>query len=141
MIPVNQSDPRWFQQLLDRAIAEGWCTQMNCTTCGSEDLRARRSAFSTSRRFLRMTPEAAEAFIVGLSVCAPHAEVRYRMEEAARWVLYEVWLNFGDQYFSRLDGTWAGDVLGRMRAHYRSRQEARRIHAARQGVKKRDWPV
>ena len=81
-----------------------------------------------------MTPEAAEAIIAGLKACAPQGDPSYQLEEAARWVLYEVWRNFGDQYFHILDGTWAGDVLGRMRAHYESRQETRRIHApARMG--------
>ncbi|OYX97154.1 MAG: hypothetical protein B7Y80_20780 [Hyphomicrobium sp. 32-62-53] len=54
-------------------------------------------------------------------------------------VLYEVWRNFGDHFFYRLDGSWAGTVLTRMEVHYKQRQEARRLHKARHGVKMRDW--
>jgi len=113
---------------------------MNCTTCGSEDLRQALGLLDKPAgrpHFLPMTSEAAEAIVAGLNACAPQTEAAYQREAAARWVLYEVWRNFGDQYFSSLDGTWAGDVLGRMRAHYESRQAARRIHAVRQ--KKRNW--
>ncbi len=113
---------------------------MNCTTCASEDLRQALGLLdkSTGRpRFQPMTPEDAEEIIHGLKVCAPQTDSQ--MDEAARWILYEVWRNFGDEYFSDLGGTWAGDVLARMQAHYQRRQGARRIHETRQGVKKRDW--
>jgi hypothetical protein len=86
-----------------------------------------------------MTAETAETIVDGLRACTPDAAGACQMEEAARWVLYEVWRSFGDRYFSKLDGSWAGDVLTRMQAHYQRRQEARRIHDARQGVKMRDW--
>ncbi len=140
MTAVNRSDPQWLQQLLERAVAEGWCTRMNCTTCASEELRQALGLLDKSGgrvRFLPMTPETAEAVVGGLRACGASSD--YRMEEATRWVLYEVWRNFGDASFSGLEGTWAGEVLGRMRTHHQRRQEARRIHAARQGVKQRDW--
>jgi hypothetical protein len=87
-----------------------------------------------------MTPETAEAIIASLKVfAAPQVVLTYEMDRAAMWVIYEVWRNWGDRYFGDLDGTWAGEVLARMRAHYAWRQEARRVHEARQGVKKRDW--
>jgi hypothetical protein len=140
---VNRSDPQWLQQLLERAIAERWCMQINCRTCASNELRQGLGllAWSSAGRpqFLQMTPEMADAIVSGLQVCAPKLVSRVQMEEAARWVLYEVWRNFGDTYFSRVDGSWAGDVLSDMRAHYQRREEARHIHDARQGVKKRDW--
>jgi hypothetical protein len=117
--------------------------QINCRTCASNELRQGLGLFAWSSagrpQFLPMTPETADAIVSVLQVCAPKPGSRVQMEEAARWVLYEVWCNFGDTYFSRLDGSWAGDVLSDMRAHYQRREEARRIHDARQGVKKRDW--
>jgi hypothetical protein len=115
---------------------------MNCTTCASEDLREAFGLLekSASRaRFLPMTPQTAEAIVAGLRACAAPSDADHRIEGTARWILYEVWRNFGDQYFSSLNGTWAGGVLSSMRTHYESRQEARRIHVARQGVKQRDW--
>jgi hypothetical protein len=138
MIRVDPSNPQWLQQMLEHAVVEGWCVRMNCSTCASEDLRQALGLLDKSgghARFLAMTPE---TIVAGLKVCAPQAD-GYAMEKAARWMLYEVWRNFGDQYFSSLDGAWAGGVLSRMRTHHESRQEARRIHAARQGIKQRDW--
>lgn len=86
-----------------------------------------------------MTAEKAEAIIRGLKDCAPRAGAGIQLEEATRWVLYEIWCNFGDEYFAGLEGTWAGEVLARMQAHYQRRVEARRIHNARQCVKRREW--
>lgn len=90
-------------------------------------------------QFLPMTPEMAQELSRGLSAIVPHGDESYRLDEPTRWVLYEVWRKFGDQYFNDLDGTWAGDVLAHMRAHHLKRQDARRVHEARQGVRKRDW--
>ena len=81
----------------------------------------------------------AKSLTEGLNAIVPFGDTSYQLEEAVRWVLYEVWRKYGDQYFVHLDGTWAGGVLVRMRAHHLRRQEARRVHEARQGVKKRDW--
>jgi hypothetical protein len=141
MIRVDRSNPQWLQQLMEHAVAEGWCLKMNCTTCGSDDLRQALGLLDKSSadrpRFLPMPPESAEAIVRALKACAAQSDCR--MEEATRWVLYEVWRNFGDAYFSGLEGTWAGEVLARMRAHHQRRQEERRLHEARQGVKMRDW--
>ncbi len=137
------SDPLWLQHLLERAIAERWCTRTNCGTCASEQLRQALGLLDKSPlgppRFLPVTPDYAEAMVDGLRACAPQANMTHLLEEGARWVLYEVWRNFGDTYFSNLDGTWAGEVLDRMRSHYQRRRDARRIHDARQGVKMRHW--
>jgi hypothetical protein len=87
-----------------------------------------------------MTLETAEAIIAGLKVLTtPRAAHAYEMDKAVMWVIYEVWRNWRDRYFADLNGTWAGEVLAGMRTHYAWREEARRIHEARQGVKKRDW--
>ena len=143
MINVHHSNPRWLQCLLERAVADGWCTLINCTTCASEQLREALGLLKkppTGRpQFLPMSVDSAEAIIAGLRECTPQAETSHQFEEATRWVLYEVWRTFGDQYFPALSKTWSGEVLNRMRAHYQSRQESRGIHAARQGVKMRDW--
>lgn len=144
MAPINRSDPKWLKQVLEQAIADRWCTRINCTTCASEELRYALGLLDKSasgrHRFLPMTPEIAEAIIAGLKeVCPKQCEAGHQVEEAARWVLYEVWRNFGNSHFASLDGTWAGDVLSRMQAYYQRRLEARRIHDARQGVKMRNW--
>jgi hypothetical protein len=143
MRPTAESDPLWLQHLLERAIGEGWCTRTNCGTCASEQLRLELGLLDKSSpghpRFLPMPAETAEAMVDGLRACTPGANTSYQLEEGVRWILYEVWRHFGDRYFSKLDGTWASEVLDRMRCHYQERQEARRIHNARQGVRMRDW--
>ncbi len=143
MAPINRSDPRWIQQVLERATVDKWCTRINCATCASEDLRHALGLLDKSasgrQRFLPMTPETAEVIVAGLKVCPTQCDAGYQVEEAARWVLYEVWRNFGDKYFPSLEGTWAGEILTHMQTHYQRRQEARRIHAARQGVKMPNW--
>jgi hypothetical protein len=137
------SDPKWLQHLLELSISEGWCMRINCGTCASEQLRQAlgllNQSSSSQPRFLPMTAEIAEVIVDGLKVCKPSTDINCQFEEGARWVLYEVWRNFGDRYFPKLNGTWANEVLVRMRSHYQQRQEARRIHQARQGVKMRDW--
>ena len=54
------------------------------------------------------------------------------LEQAVRSILYFAWCSLGEHEFnemaSLLDGTWAGDVLAQMRAHYRTRLEAERAH-------------
>ena len=115
----------------------------NCGTCTSEQLRQTLGLLDKTSlgrpRFLPMTPKSAEFMVDGLRACTPRADASQQLEEGVRWVLYEVWRNFGDRYFSKLDDTWTSEVLGRMRSHYQQRQNARRIHNARQGVRMRDW--
>ena len=143
MFPTNRSDPQWVQQLLERAVAERWCTKINCSTCGAQDLRHAIGLIEIApdggRRHRPMSRELVEAIVAGLKVSTSKSATSNQMEEAVRWMLYEVWRSFGDENFSTLDGTWAGDVLAGMQAHYQRRQEARRLHDARQGVKIRDW--
>jgi len=142
MAAPNHSEPQWLQRVLEMAVTKGWCTRTNCSTCASEQIRMTLGLLKKSSgraEFQPMTPEMASALVTGLRAMALNADAAYRLEEAARWVLYEVWRNYGDQYFERLDSTWAGSVLAHMRDHHLKRQDARCVHEARQGVKKRDW--
>jgi hypothetical protein len=126
MLLPDRSDAQWLQELLERAIAKNWCIRMNCTTCGSDELRRELGLVDESAdgwpRF-RMTADTAESIVAALKAIAPTAASVYRMDEAVMWVIYEVWRNWGDRYFGDLDGTWAGEVLTRMRAHYARRQQ------------------
>lgn len=139
--PGVDTEPQWVCRLLHRAIVEGWCLKMNCADCGSIDLRGALGLLDHALplQVRSMSTEKAEAIVDGLRACSPNAASSSQMEEAARWVLYEVWCNSGDPYFSKLDGSWAGDVLAGMQAHYQQRQLASRLHDARQGVRMRDW--
>lgn len=141
MAAFDPIDPRSLHRVLETAATENWCARTNCTTCASEQLRIALGLLDKTAaraQFIAMTPDMAVALIDGLKLFSPQTDA-FRFEEATRWVLYEIWRNFGDRYFSRLDRTWTGDVLGRMREHHLRRLDARRVHEARQGVKKRDW--
>lgn len=129
MIAVAHSDPKWLQALLNRAIDEHWCTQINCTTCGSHQLREALGV---------VTSDDAKLTIDGLRECAPPSADVLAFEEAVRWILYEIWRRFGERFDNDLNATYAGQVLARMQEHHARRTNARRIHEQRQGVKQRD---
>ncbi len=130
MIAIARSDPKWLQALLRRAIDEHWCMQINCTTCGSHQLRGALSV---------VTSDDAKLIIDGLRECAPPSADLYAFEESVRWVLYEIWRQSGERFDSDLNGTYAGQVLTQMQKHHARRMNARRVHEQRQGVKQRDW--
>jgi hypothetical protein len=113
---VRKVDPNgeWLQRLLERAVAEGWCTKINCTTCGSDDLRQALGLINVLRA--GRDADQAEAIILSLRKCTPSTDVTVECESAVRWILFEVWRKFGDRYFECLPGSWAGDVLGRMQS-------------------------
>lgn len=132
MIAATHSDAKWLQSLLRQAIDEHWCTRINCTTCGSDQLRAALDPY------LRTSADA-KLVVGGLSECEPPSAHVHAFEEAVRWVLYAVWVRFGEHFDSDMNGTYAGQVLTRMREHHAHRMNARRIHEQRQGVKQHDW--
>ena len=97
-----------------------------------------RKALGLVRR-LRMSPERAQEFVAGLKLVTFEEPINPEptplkssqcvtgFEASVRYVLYAIWLSVGDDYFAELSGTYAGDVLERMRAHYKRRQELERI--------------
>ncbi len=143
MIKVNTDDPLWLQMLLETAVRERWCLSIKCTTCPNPELRESLGLLEKVKggrpKFHRFTQEAAEKVVVGLRECSPILNKSFEFEAAVRWVIYEIWVDYQDKYFDVLVGTFAGSVLESMREHAGKRSEARRIHNARQGVKKRDW--
>ena len=53
------------------------------------------------------------------------------MEAAVRCLLFDLWTGlpaFDAEIESPIEGTWAGGVLGRMKAHHAARQAALRAH-------------
>ncbi len=86
-----------------------------------------------------MSEANAQSIVEGLKQCRPDSWFDPMFEEATRWVLYEVWSAFGSKFDSMLLDSWAGGVLKEMQAHSARRNEARRRHEERQGVKQKDW--
>ena len=64
--------------------------------------------------------------------------------QAIMWMLQFLWERFEqeahDKLFPVLNGSYSGDVLGSMRAHYAAKLERHRLHDLRSGLKKKDWP-
>ncbi len=149
IVSVDRSDRLWLQHVLSRAVAENWCMQMNCTTCGALEFRGalgfieRDAAGYIRRRPLNI--EEGQEIAGALRHCTRPDTESYKAESGIMLTLYEIWCIFGDEAHNRLfpslDGSWAGEILARMRTHYQQKLERRRIHDARQGVKKRDWTV
>jgi hypothetical protein len=57
----------------------------------------------------------------------------WKWEDAVQFVVYECWYAFRDEtgrveFEAILAGSWAGDVLSRMKAHHQARMEAARRH-------------
>ena len=140
-----RENSHWLQAALDSAVQQRWCTTINCTTCGSDDMRSlmlgRVIVRQSSLDRFELTAERAKEVVRGLQHWAPNdsAVDRHEQERAVRWLLYEIWAALGDEPFALLDGTPAGTVLIQMRQHYQGRQESRRRHDARQGVPKSEW--
>lgn len=146
MIRVDHSDPQWLQRLLEHAVRKKWCLQMHCTTCGAHQIREAIGTLDTKAegpgRFIPLSFEDARTIVTGLRECVPAPEYRMGFEDGVQLLLYTIWCEFGDrahtELFPVLKDTWSGEVLGRMRAHYARRQEKKRLHLERQGVRQRD---
>lgn len=141
-IAVDTIDPTWVQRLIERVVAQGWCTRINCGTCASQEFRLALGLIDLDAGgapiFRSFEAEAASLVVAGLRNCAP-AGGDSRFDDVARWIINQVWRSQGDGPLAFLNGSWAGSILDGMRAHARSRDEARQRHIARQGVRKRDW--
>lgn len=143
----DRSEPEWLQRLLERAVAERWCTNFYCTTCGSFQLSISLgiAEWDEQKHYRRrhLTEDEAKEILTGLKNCRSPTGGSWEFEQAARWVLLRLWNQFGDEAHARLfpdlEGTWSGEVLASMRQHYKAKLERRRLQEARQGVKKRDW--
>ncbi len=94
--------------------------------------------------------ERAEEVVKQLSNCHPVTRqsdkdwrTNYAIEEGIMWLLFMIWQHFGErahqELFPKLQGSWSGETLGKMRKHYADVQERRRVHNLRQGIKKKDW--
>jgi len=134
------TNSQWLEEEFARGGREHWCMSCSCTTCGSfqmvELLTGNPvSGIDSYREALSdMTWARADDVVEGLRNCGPETNA-----EAIIWMLYMLWQRWGDrvhgELFAALGGTFAGDVLVGMRAHYARTTERSRLHLLRQGVK------
>lgn len=137
-------NPQWLEDELARGVRERWCMRRGCTTCGSYQMielltGAPVSGSASLRQALgNMTWTRAVEVVDGLRNCGSQTSA-----DGIMWILFMRWQRWGERVhedlFPVLAGTYAGDVLSGMRAHYARTQERRRLHFLRQGVKKKDW--
>ena len=141
---MSIANPQWLEEELACGVRESWCMRPGCTTCGSFQMIELLTGTAVSGRApIRkslddMTWSRAKEVVEGLRNCDTSTSA-----EAIMWMLYMLWQRWGDrvheELFPVLSGTFAGDVLSGMRAHYARTIEQRRLHFLRQGVKKKDW--
>jgi hypothetical protein len=129
----------WLQQYLAESVREGRCTRIYCTTCGAREFRkgliAALEKETGQPRASSVGADNAFAIVHALTNVRPfNTEDASRMEQAVRLILFEIWRTATSKRAEReweplLNGTWAGDVLARMKAHHERLQIARRARA------------
>ena len=137
----ENTDDRWLQAYLSEAIRQQLCTKIHCTTCGAMDFRRGLlvALTATEGRDIPAGFDRVSALAIGRALANVHsiAADACKFEEAVRLILFEVWSTLGEMEAERelepaLLGTWSGDVLARMKAHHKARQDARRVFAESQ---------
>lgn len=127
----------WLQGYLLDAVRKNLCIRIFCTTCGAEDFRRGLLvvlAGAMGRDFVpRIDNEAALAITRALALVHPGADEHSQYEDAVRLILFEIWQVAAEHEFELvLEGTWAGGVLARMKAHHKAREDERRAFAESQ---------
>lgn len=130
----------WLHAYLLDAVAQNVCTRIGCGTCGA--LKFRRGvltalAGTTGNPGTSLDPAHAVAVAQALADVTPELRDRLALEPAVRCLLFDLWsvLQTRDgELESLLDGTWAGNVLSKMKEHHRTRVAARHAHEERQAV-------
>ena len=130
----------WLETYLLESVQKGLCTNVHCTTCGAQEfrhglLRALARTTGTQRRTV-IDIQSAILITVGLSQVHPPSQQSPQLEAAVRLILCDIWDGLGETTADRelgriLKGTWAEDVLTRMKAHHRKRLEEKRAVAER----------
>jgi hypothetical protein len=128
------SEDNWLQRYIAESVSRNLCTKILCTTCGATEFRqgllAALATSSGQETVRRMGPGHAIAMAKALRQVEAVSR-DWKWEDAVQFVLYECWYAFRDEagreaFEAILAGSWAGDVLARMKAHHQARMEAAR---------------
>lgn len=120
---AEEPSARWLEDVLERAVREGMCVRVACTTCGAAPFRTalRRAATeSAGSSGMPTVPRGTTSPLVEALAALPPPPRRF--EEALRLILVDLWSGLGEQNFrtrveTRLEGTPVGGLLLRMREH------------------------
>ena len=127
------TDDLWLETFLVDAARRNLCTKIHCTTCGVKEFRNELMAALARKtgqaEVLRLDTSGALEIARGLACVQPAVDL-WKIEEAARFVIYMIWwIAPRSEIEAILQGTWGGTVLDRMKAHYQEVEEKRRIFA------------
>jgi hypothetical protein len=129
----------WLQGFIEQAINQKMCVQIHCTTCGAREFR--RGLWSAiggnSRGDLGPMFGNAKALAQLMVDLEKKDGYAYEHDKVVRLLLFEIWPVLGREQGEgelepMLRGTWAGEVLARMKAHWAARREAQRAYSERQ---------
>ena len=125
----------WLQEFIERAVEKKVCVQIHCTTCGASEFREalwKGVGSTTTGTFGPMFGNARvlAQLLVGLEKKRGYT---HEHEQAVGLMLFEIWPFLGkedgeSELAGVLRGTWAGEVLAGMKAHWIARRKARRAH-------------
>ena len=132
---LDETDPsrsvgNWLQPYIEAALARKLCIQRTCGTCGSGPFKEGFVMLASDGRLhiRNVDHETLRKIAAALALVEPEAHNREELdgyERAAMSIIYFLWSRSPgfDRWAPRiLDGTWAGSMLERMRAHYGGRR-------------------
>ena len=127
-------DDNWLHYHLVQVVRAGLCTKIHCTTCGAVEFRrglldslAKAAGKKVSRV---LGQEFAGDMLCALAKVRPEtSEERACLAEPVKCILFDLWrggVEVEPYMADQLSGSWAGEVLARMKAHYDAILAARR---------------
>lgn len=124
---------KWLQIYLDEAVHKKLCTRIYCTTSGAMEFRRgvlnALAGVTGQKPGNRYDHDSVLEITRALAEVKPSGETLMQMEAAVRCLLFDLWSGipiFDKAIEDLLAGTWAGDVLCRMKEHYEAKERTRR---------------
>ena len=124
---------KWLEAYLAEAVRKKLCTKIHCTTCGAMEFR--RGVLSALSIATGQHPrqcfdrESAVEIARALAEVKPNGDAPLSLEDAVRCLLVDLWSGIpllDNDIEALLAGSWAGDILGRMKTHHEAREAERR---------------
>lgn len=129
--------PNWLQAYLLEAVGDTLCTKVHCTTCGAMEFRngvLGALSMATGQPLRQHFDREANFEIArALAGVKPTADVPGNLEDAVRCILVDLWSGMpllDNEIEAVLVGSWAGELLSKMKARHETREAERRAHEA-----------
>ena len=124
--------PNWLKAYLVEAVGKNLCTKIGCTTCGAIKFRGgvlSALSMATGKPIQYFDRETNIEIARALAEIKPTDDPTRDVEDAVRYLLVELWSGMpllDREIEVMIVGTWAGEILGQMKAHYETRVAERR---------------